>query len=104
MLARRVRHQALPARRNTLAGETSLAAGDGVFVTPFRWIHTFGMTFAIDAVFLDTEGRVLSVYHDLPPDRVSMPAFRARGVLKLPAGTLRSTETRIGDTVRFLGN
>ena len=60
------------------------------------------MRFAIDAVFLGDEGRVLRVAENLRPWR--MAARRgARAVLELPAGTCARTGVREGDRLVLVG-
>lgn len=49
-----------------------------------RSVHTFGMRFALDLVWLDGEGRALRVDRAVPPRRLK--ACRpARAVLEIPA-------------------
>ena len=88
-------------RRRGLLGRDGLAPGDGLYLVPCPWIHTFGMRFAIDVAFLAADGRVVSVHEALAPNRLSRLVLRAEGVLELPAGTLAETGTRRGDRVRF---
>jgi uncharacterized membrane protein (UPF0127 family) len=47
-------------------------------------VHTFGMRFPLDLVFLDLELRRISVRRAVPPRRVAFER-RARAVLELPA-------------------
>jgi uncharacterized membrane protein (UPF0127 family) len=54
-----------------LLGRRSLSAGEGLLLRPAAAIHTAFMRFAIDAVFLDREGVVLRVAHDLAPWRTA---------------------------------
>lgn len=89
-------------RRRGLLGRADLPSQEGIYLTPCEWLHTFGMRFPIDVAFLSAAGRVLLMYHGLKPNRVSRLVLRAEGVLELPAGTLSSTGTEIGDTVQFL--
>ena len=56
-----------------------------LLLAPARSIHTCGMRFAIDAVFLDGDLRVVRVVRALPPWRFAA-ARNARAVLELPAG------------------
>jgi uncharacterized membrane protein (UPF0127 family) len=53
-----------------------------------RSVHTFGMRFALDLIWLDADGRVLAIDEAVPPGRV-----RSRGdaaaVLEAPAGAGR---------------
>ena len=73
---------------------TPLARGRGLLgrrepvpllLAPASAIHTCGMRFPIDAVFLDGELRVVRVARALAPWRFAS-ARGARAVLELPAG------------------
>jgi uncharacterized membrane protein (UPF0127 family) len=88
-------------RRRGLLGRDSLDQDAGIYIVPCQWIHMFGMRFAIDAAFLDSEGRVLALHHDLRPNRLSRIVLRADGVLELASGRLRSTDTRVGDVIEL---
>jgi uncharacterized protein len=50
-----------------------------------RSVHTFGMRFAIDVVFLDSEGRVARVVSDLRPGRIAL-CRRAAAAVEVRAG------------------
>src|SRR2546423_10657317 len=50
-----------------------------------RCVHTFGMRFALDLVWLDARGRVVGVDLAVPPNRV-VARRGARAVLEAPAG------------------
>ena len=61
----------------------------------------FFMRFAIDAAFLDREGRVVRAAAHLAPWRLAIAARGVRDVLELPAGTLARTGTQAGDVLVF---
>ena len=63
----------------------ALAPGQGLLIAPCNSVHTIGMRYAIDVVFLDREGRVLKVCPALKPLRMAM-ARGARQVIELAAG------------------
>jgi len=63
-----------------------LAAAEGLLIAPCASIHTFGMRYAIDVVFVDRQARVLRVCPDVRAGRMRI-ARGARGVLELRAGT-----------------
>ena len=50
-----------------------------------RSVHTFGMRFPIDVVFLDARGNVLLIEHAVPPGRV-VSHKRAAAVVEVAAG------------------
>jgi uncharacterized membrane protein (UPF0127 family) len=45
-------------------------AGAGLLIPRCRSIHTFGMRFPLDVLFLDAEGRVIELRRSVPPCRV----------------------------------
>jgi uncharacterized membrane protein (UPF0127 family) len=63
------------------------AAGAGLLIPSCRSVHTFGMRFALDLVFLDGALGTVSVRRALPARRVATDRS-ARAVLELPAGAL----------------
>ncbi len=59
-------------------------AGDGLLIPDCRSVHTFGMRFELDLLFLDEEGNVVELRRSVPPgQRVRCPA--AGSVLELPS-------------------
>ncbi len=59
-------------------------AGPGLLIPRCSSVHTFGMRFALDLVFLDRAGRPCSVRRRVPPRRLAFDR-RASSVLELPA-------------------
>jgi uncharacterized membrane protein (UPF0127 family) len=88
-------------RRHGLLGRSELHPEEGMYIAPCQWIHTFGMKFPIDVLFLAKNGRVMAIHHSLRPFRLSRPVLRAQGVLELAAGRAKATNTEIGDIVEF---
>lgn len=56
-----------------------------LWITHCNWIHTFGMRYALDVVYLDKHGTVLHLT-GMPPMRLGMPHLKARAVLELASG------------------
>jgi len=81
------------ARAKGLLGVRHLDEGDALWLAPCRAVHTFGMRFAIDVVFLDARGKVLRIVPNLPPYRLAV-CLRAASVLELAAGTMRRPGAR----------
>ena len=89
-----------PARSRGLLGRQTLGEGEGLWIVPCEAVHTFGMRFAIDLVFLDRRNVVRKVRSSVPPWRLS-GCLRARTVLELAAGTLKSMPVHPGDILQF---
>ena len=83
-------------RRKGLLGREGLAPGEGLWIRPCEAVHTIGMRFAIDLVYLDRKMRVRKVRNKVGPWRLSA-CMVAHSVLELPAGTAYRSQTREGD-------
>jgi uncharacterized protein len=76
-------------------------SGNGLWIVPCHGIHTFAMKFPIDAAYLDSARVVVHVEHSLKPWRIARVSGRATSVLELPADTLESSGTEIGDAIEI---
>lgn len=86
-------------RLRGLLGRSGLFPGEGLLLAPCNAVHSCFMRFPFDAVFLDRDGYVVKVIHEMPPFRFSPVVRRAVSVLELHAGTVRVTGTRAGDRI-----
>ena len=75
-----------------LLGSTTLPPGTGLLLYPSQGVHTLGMLFPIDVVFLSHDFKVVGVRECLKPFRVTSLNWRSAMVLELPAGTIRSCQ------------
>ena len=89
-------------RMKGLLGRSALVAGEGLLIRPCKGIHTFGMKFPIDAVFLDANNRVIAATKNILPNRISSFYLSAACVLELPAGTVEESATLTGDQLELV--
>jgi len=89
-------------RLKGLLGTSSLPRGEGLWLVPCKAVHTFGMRFPIDLLFLDCEHRVVSSIIWLVPNRITAFYRGAASVLELSAGSLDGISPVIGEQVLFL--
>lgn len=85
-----------------LLRHTGLETGEGLLITPCNSIHSIGMKFVFDAIFLDKENRVLHLIEKMKPWRVSKLVWSGRSVLELPGGVIASSGTQVGDTLALI--
>ncbi len=71
-------------RAKGLLGSSEVGTGRGLLIRA-KQVHTLGMRYAIDTVYLDASGRIIRV-DTLKPGRVGPLVLPARWVLELDAG------------------
>jgi hypothetical protein len=98
LLASRL-HWARPGRVHHELRGRKILPGDGIWLEACDQVHTTGMAAPLDLLFLDADHRVVEKISHLPPGSSSPRVPVACGVLELPAGTIRSTQTEIGDRI-----
>ena len=75
--------------------------GRGLWIVPCHGVHTLGMTFPIDVVYLDRTLKVVHIQSGLRPWRFAPVRIQAASVLELPSGKAVETGTAIGDTIEI---
>lgn len=88
-------------RRRGLLKHSSLEPGDGLWIAPCEAVHSFGMKFAIDVLYLDKKKKVKKIRANMVPRRMSA-CLTAHSVLELPSGTAEATGTQRGDQLEFI--
>ena len=83
-----------------LSKHSGLEPGEGLWIAPCEGVHTFGMKFPIDVIFLSKKKVVLKTRPDMGKRRLAL-SLRAYSVLELPAGILAETGTIAGDQLEF---
>jgi uncharacterized membrane protein (UPF0127 family) len=73
--------------------------GSGLWIVPCRGVHTLGMRFAIDVIYLDRALKVVDVHSAVKPWRFTPIRLGAASVLELPCHTATATKTEVGDTI-----
>lgn len=91
-------------RFNGLLGRTFLAPGEGLWLMPCQQVHMLGMQFAVSVWFLDSTGHVCELIEELRPWKISPYIRGARSVIEFPVGWGKSTNTLLGDKIKWQDN
>ena len=75
--------------------------GRGLWIVPSRGVHTIGMLFPIDLIFLGKDKEVVYVEEYVRPFRISKVSLKATSVLELPPHTIYRSGTKIGDQLEI---
>jgi uncharacterized membrane protein (UPF0127 family) len=84
-----------------LLGRRGVDAGGGLWIRPSSGVHTFFMRFPIDVIGLDKNMRVIKLWKDLVPYRVTSVSLQLRSVIELPAGRIVECGVQLGDVLRI---
>ncbi len=84
-----------------LLGKSHLPGGKGLLITPCKGVHTIGMRFPIDVLFISKSNEIVAVVRNLQPNRMTRLYRYAVSALELPADMLDETGTNIGDEIEF---
>lgn len=80
----------------------SLGVEEALWLVPSKGVHTIGMKFPIDVIFLDKNNKVINFISGLAPYRFSHLHLNAHSVLELPRGVIQKSATAIGDQLEIL--
>lgn len=75
--------------------------GRGLWIVPSRGVHTIGMLFPIDLIFLNKEKEVIHIEEHVRPFRISSVSLKATSVLELPPHTIYRSGTQVGDRLEI---
>jgi uncharacterized membrane protein (UPF0127 family) len=81
-----------------LLGRRKLRNDEGLWVIPSQGIHTIGVLFPIDLVYLDANRKVVHLVEHLRPFRFGPVKSSSESVLELPVRTICRSDTRVGDS------
>src|SRR6202041_2702447 len=83
-------------RLRGLIGRLKLRSDEGIWVVPSRGIHTLGLLFPLDLIYLDEHYRVIHLVEYFPSFRIAPLKTQAESVLELPTHTIYSSQTQPG--------
>ncbi len=87
-------------RLRGLLGRRQLGEDEGMVIFPCNAVHTIGMSFSLDLLFLSRNGTVLRLEHDVRPWSMRF-CLKAYAVVEVPAGVLKHRSCQVGDRVAW---
>jgi uncharacterized membrane protein (UPF0127 family) len=86
-------------RMKGLLGRPGLDAGAGLWIKPSSGVHTIAMQFPIDVIGLDSKRKVIKLWENLAPYRITTVHAKLRSVVELPAGRIAACSVKLGDVL-----
>jgi uncharacterized membrane protein (UPF0127 family) len=84
-------------RLKGLVGKIRLKSDEGIWVIPSQGVHTLGVLFSVDLIYLDAEYRVIHLAESFGSFRIGPIRPSCASVLELSTRTIYSSQTQIGD-------
>lgn len=85
------------ARGKGLLGRKDVPHSEALLIERCNSIHTFGMNFAIDCVFVTNQLKVVSIFRNVKPWRLVWPQWRASKVIEFSADHPNVKAIEVGD-------
>jgi|SRR5215813_1847457 len=85
------------ARLKGLIGRLKLKYDEGLWMVPSSGVHTFGVLFPLDLIYLDDDYRVIHLVEFFRTFRIAPLRTDSASVLQLPIHTIYSSQTQQGD-------
>lgn len=84
-------------RLKGLVGKLRLKGDEGIWVVPSQGVHTIGVLFPVDLIYLDGGNTVIHLEESFGTFRIGPVRTHAVSVLELPTRTIYSSHTELGD-------
>ena len=94
----------LSARMCGLLGRDKLPSGQALHIKPCGSIHTFGMKFTLDLIFLDRNYHVVNIVRDVAPSRMVLGGKKAASVIELESGWFDWGKLSINDGLSIVNS
>lgn len=85
------------ARLKGLIGRLKLRSDEGLWVVPSSGVHTLGVLFPLDLIYLNENYQVIHLIEYFPTFRIAPLKTQAASVLEMPPHTIYSSQTHTGD-------
>lgn len=80
-----------------LMGRRKIEIDHALLIYPCQQIHTYFMKFTIDCLFIDKQYQVVQIIEGLKPWKISKKIPAGWGVIELPEGLVKETDTHVND-------
>lgn len=87
-------------RLRGLLGRVPLTSSQGFLLTPCAQVHTFGMKYPLDIIFIDKTGRITKCVPNLKPNRMAA-SIKAYQALEMCSGQIQAQKIKVGDQLNW---
>ncbi len=88
-------------RTQGLLGKPPLGEDEALWIIPCNSIHTIGMKYSLDIIYVNRSGKVEKIIENILPLRASF-CLSAHSTIELKAGAVAKTGIRVGHTIQWI--
>ena len=99
-----IKADTLATRLVGLLGSNTFTGSSALHIEPCNHIHTFGMDYSIDVLFIDKNGYVIHAISQLEKNKISPNIPAAVSVLELPAGSIDKFNIKAGHHLHLIAD
>lgn len=85
-----------------LLGRNEFNDIDGLLLSPCAQIHSLGMKFNFDAIYLDKNYKIIAIFENIKKNRILPYKYTAKYVLELPLNTIKNNKLELGDVLKII--
>jgi len=85
-----------------LLNKKELPDNTGLWIIPCNSIHTFGLKFNIDVIFLNKDNVIVYLIENMDKNKMSPIIFPAHSVLEVVPGSIKDSGTATGHKIAVL--
>lgn len=80
----------------------NLSPQSALLISPCSGIHTYFMNYSIDVLYLDSDNKIIAIDEEMKPGKIGKYRKASAAVIELSDGMIQQTETKVGQTVKFI--
>ncbi len=84
-----------------LLNRKKLKKDEGLLLKKTRSIHSIGMKFNFDAIYLDKDFKIVEIHHNIKPNKVLPIVFNAKHTLEVAANTAKELGLKKGNFLKI---
>jgi uncharacterized membrane protein (UPF0127 family) len=86
-----------------LLGRRALEPDQAMLLDPCGSIHTVGMRFALDLIFIDRDGIIIKLAENIRPNRFLLGGWGAHAAIEMQAGAFNLNRLAVGQQTALAG-
>lgn len=85
-------------------GKNAVSENEALLIKPCRSVHSFGMKFTIDVLFINSEQVIVGIFENLEANHLTLTVKQADYVVEIKGGLINKLNIEIGQIIEICNN